>query len=395
MLRLRIRHVVVRLLATAVFALSVTGARAEVRLFVDAVLGDDTAPGTREGPFRSVSAALALVPDGLRESVTIEMAPGEYRDTGSVAMAPDSLFLSRRMAQGGAVHIVGRTGPAGEVPVLAWEGGPCMVDVREGEWSLEGVRIGTFTTRQRRGVSATGPGRITLRDVSCRLRSLSDAAVYASRGGEVALAGQIALNEDLHEAAGAETFSGIVADDHGMVRFVEREGASLDIGNGSLSASYYGCIQLGCQRARVTSWTEQSNCLAVNNSGRIDLHGTETTLCAWNPRNTPIGLEDDGHILAEGAHLVIEGQGNGDAIVLQKASTLFCNDIEILGEVGTAVSAMSGSVCVTGFLGDVQAITATTGAHISVESVGGTLRGPVRASRGASIDLPDGTVVRD
>lgn len=384
-----------RLLATVLLVLSATGARAQVRLFVDPVGGDDAATGAMEHPLRSLSAAVARVPDWLDQPVTIELAPGEYRDTGGVAMASNSLFLSRRMGQRGAVHIVGRAGPAGEVPVLAWEGGPCMVDVREGEWSLEGVRIGTFTKRQRRGVSATGPARITLRDVSCRLRSLSDAAVFATRGAEVALAGRIALNDDLHDAAEAESFSGIVAEDHGMVRFVGREGASLDVGNGSLSASYYGCIQLGCEWARITSWGDQSNCLAVNNSGRVDLHGTETAVCARNPRNTPVGLEDDGHVLAEGAHLVIEGQGNAAAIVLQKASSLFCNDIEIRGAVGTAVSAMSGSVCVTGFLSAVPAIDATTGAHITIEKVGGTLeREAIRASRGASVDLPDGAVVR-
>jgi hypothetical protein len=269
-----------------------------------------------------------------------------------------------------------------------------MVDVREGDWRIENVQIGTFTTRQRRGASVAGPGRLALRDVTFRLRSLSDAGIYARQGGDIALEGAIRLNEHLHESAEDETFCGIIAENCGVVHFAGREGASLDMGNGSLSASYYGCIGLGCERARITSWTHQSNCLAVNNGGRIDAHGTEITLCAKDPSNTPVGLEDDGHVLAEGARIIIEGQGNSDAIVLQKASTLFCNDVEIRGVVRTAIWAMSGSMGLAGFVGDAPAIRATTGAHITVEKVGGTLVGPVEATRGASIDLPDGTVVR-
>ena len=64
--------------------------------------------------------------------------------------------------------------------------------------------------------------------------------------------------------------------------------------NGSLSAGEYGLIGLGCETARITSWGRQSNCLAVNDSGRVDLHGTETTLCAKVAENTPIGPEHDG-----------------------------------------------------------------------------------------------------
>jgi len=364
------------------------------RVCVDPVRGDDRATGSEDQPLRSVSAAIALVPDWLDAPVAIELAPGDYADTGAHGMPPNSLFLSRRMAQGGLVKLIGRVGPGGERPVLAWEGGSSMVDVREGDWRIENVQIGTFTTRQRRGASVAGPGRLALRDVTFRLRSLSDAGLYARQGGDIALEGAIRLNEHLHESAEDETFCGIIAENCGVVHFVAREDASLDMGNGSLSASYYGCIGLGCERARITSWTHQSNCLAVNNGGRIDAHGTEITLCAKDPSNTPVGLEDDGHVLAEGARIIIEGQGNSDAIVLQKASTFFCNDVEIRGVVRTAIWAMSGSMGLAGFVGDASAIRATTGAHITVEKVGGTLAGPVEASRGATIDLPDGTVVR-
>ena len=65
--------------------------------------------------------------------------------------------------------------------------------------------------------------------------------------------------------------------------------------------------------------------VSIGNGGRIDLRNTVTTLRATDPKNTPIGLEDDGHVLAEDAHVVIEGP-NDAAIALQKASAFFCND---------------------------------------------------------------------
>ena len=242
-----------------------------------------------------------------------------------------------------------------------------MIQATDGEWWLENLQVGTGTLRQRRGVMVQGPAHVTLKNVICRTRSLSDAGIYAHRGGKVSLRGAIRLNEHFHESAGQETFSGIIATDHGLVRFAERDGASLSIGNGSLSASGYGVIELGCETARITSWTEQGNCLAVNNSGRIDLHNTRTTLCARQGRNTPVGLEHDGHVLAEGAHLVIEGT-NRTAILLQKASTLTCNDIELRGAFDEALQAMSGSMFVGRFVSDVPAVSATTGASVNLEA---------------------------
>jgi hypothetical protein len=278
------------------------------------------------------------------------------------------------------------------LPKLSWEGGTAMVDAREGDWWLENIQVGTGTKRQGRGVMVAGPGCVTLKNVTFRTHSHSDAAIYAHRGGLVQLVGAIKLNEHLHDRAEEGTFAGIVATDHGVVRFIEREGASLEIGNGTLSASYYGVIRLGCKTARITSWGEQSNCLAVNNSGRIDLHNTTTRLCARQRRNTPIGLEHDGHILAEGAQITIEGT-NDNAIVLQKASTLTCNDIEIRGACPNTLVASSGSMFAGRFLTDVAGLHATTSATINIEAVQGRIVGPVTATRGGVISLPDGKVV--
>jgi hypothetical protein len=307
-------------------------------------------------------------------------------------MPDDVLELMLRMRPGVTVTIVGRPGADGQVPILAWEGGRAMIDAREGDWSLEKVQIGTFSKRQRRGVMVAGPAQVMLKDVTFRLRSLSDAGIYAHRGGEVSLRGAIKLNEQLHERAEEETFCGIIATDHGLVRFREREGASLNLGNGSLSASYYGCIRLGCETARITSWTDQSNNLAINNGGRIDLHGTTVTLCAKRRRNTPIGLEHDGHILGEDAHVIIEGE-NGMAIALQKASTFTCNDIELRGKFDYSMWASSGSMFVGRFLTDVGQIEATTGANINIEKIDGELIGPIIAKHAARISLPDRDVL--
>ena len=360
-------------------------------LYVDPARGSDESSGDQSHPLRSISAAVAKLPELLTQGASIQLRPGTYLSTGGKDMPADSLELMRRMRPGVVVRIVGERSAQGELPVLAWEGGAAMAQVLEGEWWIENLQVGSGSLRQRRGVAVQGPAHLTLKNVTFRTRSLSDAAIYAHRGGKVSLRGAIKINEHLHAEARAETFAGILALDHGLVQFAEREGASLDIGNGSLSASYYGVIELGCESARITSWGEQSNPLAVNDSGRIDLHSTATRLCAKQPRNTPIGLEDDGHILAEGAHIIIEGT-NHTAVVLQKASALACNDLELRGEFREALSAMSGSMFVGRLLGKVMAVSATTGATVHLEAGAQEVSGPIMATRGGVISLPNRTV---
>jgi len=360
-------------------------------LLVNGATGSDTAPGDRQRPLQSISAAIALLPDPLRHSVTVEWMGGDYATTGGRDMATNRLELMRRMRPGVRVTILGRPDQTGKLPILSWQEGEAMVDVREGDWWLENVQVGTGTTRQRRGLQVSGPGQLTLKNVTIRTCSFSDAGIYAHRGGTVLLRGAIRLNEHLHDRADRETFAGIIATDHGLVRFAEQKGASLDLGNGSLSASYYGVIRLGCETARITSWGEQNNCLAVNNSGRIDLHDSAVRLCARLKQNTPIGLEHDGHILAEGAHILIEGT-NDHAILLQKASTLTGNAIELRGNFPHALAAYSGSMFVGRFLTDIAALQATTGASINVENVRGKITGAVTAAHGGIVCLPDRTV---
>ncbi len=362
-------------------------------IYVDGVHGNDSASGISGSPLQSLSAAIWMLPDPLKQSVTIHLLGGKYESTGGHDMAGDRLELVRRMRPGVTVRIVGEPDSSGARPILAWEGNSSSVDVREGDWWLENVQVGSGSTRQRRGVMAMGPGQVTLKNVTFRTRSQSDAGIWADRGGLVSLRGDIKLNEHLHDNADSETFAGIIAENHGLVQFVERERASLDIGNGSLSCRYYGIIQLGCETARITSWGEQSNCLAINNGGRIDLHNTKTTLCAKQRQNTPIGLEHDGHILAEGARIIVEGT-NQNAIVLQKSSTLTCNDIELRGTFETAASAMSGSMFVGRFIGDVAGLSASTSASINVEELkgNGKITGAVTATSGAVISLPDRVV---
>jgi hypothetical protein len=363
------------------------------QIHVDGKSGKDRYSGTRARPFRTLSAAIARLPDPLTQSVTIEVAPANHTTTGGHGMPKNCLELMVRMRPGVEVRIHGVGDRRGRRPILAWEGGRAMVDAREGVWRIENVQIGSFSTLQRRGVFVSGTAHVKLRDITFRTRSHSGGGIRVERGGWVSLYGHIRLNEHLHQKAEDETFSGIVATSGGRVKFEERDGAHLDMGNGSLSASYYGVIRLGCKTARITSWGRQSNNLAVNNGGRIDLHGTETTLCARRKENTPIGPEHDGHILGEGAHVTIKGE-NACAITLQKASTFTCNDIELQGKFRKTVWAMSGSVFVGRFLTDVTRLEAHTGAVVCIEKIQGEVKGPVVATSGGVVSLPDGTVVR-
>jgi len=66
----------------------------------------------------------------------------------------------------------------------------------------------------------------------------------------------------------------------GVIEFEDGSRSSLVLGNGSLRASYWGSIRLGCRSAELTCHT-RSNVLSIANSGRIDLRNTRTTLVRW------------------------------------------------------------------------------------------------------------------
>jgi hypothetical protein len=284
----------------------------------------------------------------------------------------------------------GRTRGASEAEgpvVFAWNGGEPLVDAREGTWRISGVQVGSSERAEARR-ARDWTIEVILDGVAFQLRSTSDAGIFARRGGRIALRGAIRLNVPPPE--GEESFSGVIATDQGVVEFDERQGSSLELGNGSLSASYYGSIRLGCESASITSGT-RSNCLSIGNGGRIDLRNAETTLVATDPKNTPIGLEHDGHVLAEDAHIKIRGK-NDAAIALQKASTLTCNDVELDGEFEYALWATSGSMFVGAFLGDLGRLEASTGATIHVEKLNGKVVGPIEAKSGGVISLPDRVV---
>ena len=76
----------------------------------------------------------------------------------------------------------------------------------------------------------------------------------------------------------------------------------------------------------------------------MDLHGTRTHLRGHHPENSLIGPEDDGHILAENTHVILESLGCRNALYLQKASKVFGGPFEIQGKFDHTIVAMSGSV---------------------------------------------------
>src|SRR4029450_4036518 len=104
--------------------------------------------------------------------------------------------------------------------------------------------------------------------------------------------------------------------------------------------------------------------------------------------NTPIGLEDDGHVLAEGAPITIRGFDNSNAIVLQKASSFFCNDVTFDGPFHSALLASSGSTLLVGVIGDLPGGDATTSARIILEKCTGKQTRPVNAMNGGVVIMP-------
>ena len=142
----------------------------------------------------------------------------------------------------------------------------------------------------------------------------------------------------------------------------------------------------------MTSWgTGQQNNLSISSSGRIDLHGTTTILHTKNPANTPVGFEDDGHLLGEGAHLIMYAKGcNG--ILLMKASRFFCYYIEYVGKPKYFVHATSESTFSGCFVGTqpVGLLYAEKGSEIVVLKAESKIIGPFTARKLGRICLPDG-----
>jgi hypothetical protein len=207
------------------------------------------------------------------------------------------------------------------------------------------------------------------------------------------LFGAIELNEDLHDKRiGEENFCGILATDHGTVQYQQTKGASLSLGNGRLGASYYGCVRLGCESARITSWTTSNN-ISIACSGRVDLHGTRTHLRGHHPENSLIGPEDDGHILAENTHVILESLGCRNALYLQKASKVFGGPFEIQGKFDHTIVAMSGSVFGGTVKGAVSNVEAHTGGQIFLEH-GSNMPRTARGALGGMVVLPDDKILR-
>jgi hypothetical protein len=372
--------------------------RGDIHLYVDATRGSDRADGSRASPLNSLYAAIKRLPKQINQDATIHVAAGRYTTTGGKGLNAECLQLNRPMYNGAKVQIVAETAhfekpapPGGAV--LNWQtrSSRFLIAATQGNWTLENIQIGTRKPGQQAGISVAGPALLELRDVRIHTAGQKGPGLRAHNGGRIYLYGNIELNEDLREAGGKDdNFCRIEAEYAGVVKFMQRGRATLTLGNGNLSAAYYGVIELGCEQASITSWNYQSNPIAVNNSGRIDLHNTTTTVCARNPKNTPIGLEHDGHVLAEGARIIIEGRGNSNAIVIQKASTLFCNDVEIRGQVRHPLLAMSGSVLLVGINGDLGETFATTCASIIIEKCTGRLIGPVKETKYGQVVLPEG-----
>jgi hypothetical protein len=106
-----------------------------------------------------------------------------------------------------------------------------------------------------------------------------------------------------------------------------------------------------------------------------------------NPRRVQVTRTDS---LPGSAERSIGKGKNDTAIVLQKASTLTCNDIELQGTFKGALTAMSGSVFFGAFRGGISGVVADAGASIHIVEMKNQGRAAsVSATRGAVVSLPD------
>ena len=155
----------------------------------------------------------------------------------------------------------------GQAVILDWRSGyQFMVLVELGHWRFSDLQLGTRQKTQRQGFCSEGTSSLLeLENIRIRNASTQGAGIAAQRGGRTHLYGKIELNEDLHdECKDMETYSRVDATDHGTVQFVDGgKGTLLSLGHGSLTCSYYGCIRLGCERAKITTWDEGGNNLGL------------------------------------------------------------------------------------------------------------------------------------
>lgn len=369
--------------------------------------GNDTWSGQNSSyPVLTINRALQLIndpgtDDQVSSSATINLLPGYYNNVGG---GYQNLLLEKNTRRDASITI--RTSSANAAK-LNWMPGGFLVRVTKGKWKFENIQIGTGSTSQPNGIQVEGNGAtLTLKNVSFETRGNDGAAgIYATRGAHIYLDGSIYLNSGYYYAnqgVDTHTFSGITADHYGVIESINTPGIQrLMIGNGSLYAAYYGVIELGFETVQVASSAYQANCIMVEYSGRIDLKpGSEANLHAWNTSNTPLGLEDDGHVITEGAVVNIYDHGNTSAIVLQKSSVLTGNTFNLSGAFQYTIDAMSGSTFV-GAIGSYhpKILQASTGAHISLTShtSGSPSLYPtppqkgvnIIASKGGSIALPD------
>ena len=66
----------------------------EIVIHVDGSSGDDNAAGTKDHPLRTISAAIAKLPDPLDRSAQIHVAPGEYTE------GVQTVIVAGRLRQG-------------------------------------------------------------------------------------------------------------------------------------------------------------------------------------------------------------------------------------------------------------------------------------------------------
>ncbi|MCX6872216.1 MAG: hypothetical protein NTW21_00170 [Verrucomicrobia bacterium] len=372
---------------------------AVTRIYVHPGSGKDSHKGLQaNAPKRTIDAALKSIPAGaLRDGYEILLAEGNYAATGGQGIAGSQNYLERPMSEFGKDFQITFRGmrPDFSAPaaidkvVLDFASSAVLVMVKGGRYALQDLQIGNQSRhgQTQLGVSALGfDSEVTLRNVRIRTTSQTAGSIDAEDGAVINLAGTVEINEDLHSApdgAGENTFAGISASYSAIIRTIEK-GTRISIGNGTFSVGYYGTVQVQDSEAIITSWTT-SNCFAANNSGHIDVSRSTVTLKQRISRNTQIGPEDDGHIIADGAVINLANDDFSNTICLQKGSTLKGGTVRVTDRGKGIVYAMSGSRLAATLEGDWKTLNATTGARLMIAPMSPTPT--VETTRSGSVDF--------
>lgn len=338
---------------------------------------DGIQEGTKANPWKYLDAAFEALRNATYSGMIVHVAAG----VPTLLNASGRNQILKRVCDG-KITVAGRkadflgNASPGEV-ILDVNSSPMFIH-RGGHYHFKQIQAGDYTRRSQNAFySELADGFLELENVVICTGSLSG-SIWADFNSVIKLRKNITLNEDVPSAMQYKQ-AGLSASNGGRIVSADK-GGQLYIGNGSISASEGGSIELGQRNGiYVENDAHQANLLACNGRGSaINMRGSVAELkCSHPNKNHVIGLEHDGGILHENALFQIMCTERDQFIAYQKVSFglggkrgIHPGNVLVIGPFGVKVWASTGSIAELMFAfqdnGSVKNVYADTGATLFV-----------------------------